>query len=144
MGNITAKHIAWLTSRKAMVQVGDRLLVHSDNVSYVNFGLSIDQVNQYFADLIRSDDVEKWLNMLPAFSQRGGFESSITGQKQAAQLLKMYGGETLVHGHTPISLALGIEAETVTSARIYADGRCCNVDGGIYLGGPGFVYSFAI
>ena len=52
LGNITAEHITWLTSRQAMVLVGDRLLVHSDNVSYVNFGLSIDQVNQYFKDLI--------------------------------------------------------------------------------------------
>lgn len=144
MGNITAKHITWLTSRKAMVLVGDRLLMHSDNVSYVNFGFKIDQVNDYFKKLIQSDDVDQWLSVLPGFSQRGGFESNITGKTQAAQLLKMYGGNTLVHGHTPISLALSMEPSDVKSARVYADGLCCNVDGGIYLGGPGFIYSFDI
>tara|TARA_R110002072_G_scaffold89232_4_gene199975 strand:- start:107640 stop:108419 length:780 start_codon:yes stop_codon:yes gene_type:complete len=144
MGHITAKHITWLTSRPAMVLVGDRLFIHSDNVSYVNYGFSIEQVNQYFQNLIQSEDVDRWFNMLPEFSQRGGFESSITGQKQAAQLLKMYGGNVLVHGHTPISQTVDVRAEDVTSARVYADGVCCNVDGGIYLGGPGFVYSFDI
>lgn len=147
MGNINSKHITWLTSRRAMVLVGDRLLIHSDNVSYVNYGLKIDQVNQYFEDLMQSDDVEQWLDLLAGFSQRGGFESSITGQIQASQLLRMYGGKigkTLVHGHTPISEALGMDAEQVMSARVYANGVCCNVDGGIYLGGPGFVYSFPI
>ena len=31
-------------------------------------------------------------------------------------------------------------AEDVTEAWTYAGGRCVNVDGGIYLGGPGFVH----
>jgi hypothetical protein len=57
-------------------------------------------------------------------------------------MLKMYGGKTLVHGHTPISLSTDIRAEDVTQARTYANGICCNVDAGIYLGSPGFIKTF--
>ena len=144
LASITGPQIAWLATRPAMKLLGNKLLVHSDNLSYVNFGLNVEQVNQYFQKLMKDDDVQHWLRILSPFSQKGGFESKLTGQQQAKQMLKLYGGDMIVHGHTPISQAIGIAAEEVTSARIYADGSCCNVDGGIYLGGPGFVYSFQI
>ncbi len=143
MLHVTEKQIDWLSSRPAMQQVGDRLLVHSDNLCYVNYGLNIEQVNQYFWGLINSEDQTKWIQVLGEFSQRRGFELGVSGNSQANQLLELYGGKMLVHGHTPISLVVDIEAKEVTGPRIYADGQCCNVDGGIYLGGPGFVYSFA-
>ena len=64
----------------------------------------------------------------------------LTGRKRAEQLLALFGGELLVHGHTPIPYARQIEAENVTEAWRYAGDRCLNVDGGMYMGSPGFVH----
>ena len=142
MGNINDSQAAWLSSLPAMAQIGDLLLIHSDNLSYVSFGRSIEEVNRYFTDLKVSDNVEKWTSTLREFSNRGAFDLSISGPRQAALMLKMYGGKTLVHGHTPISLSTDVLAEDVTEARFYANGICCNVDAGIYLGSPGFIKTF--
>lgn len=142
MESITEKHINWLCALPAMALVSDRLLIHGDNLSYVNYGMSIDQVNRYFEELMFDDDWEKWARTLREFSARGAFDLGLSGPKQASQLLKIYGGELLIHGHTPISQALNIDPATVTSARTYANSLCCNVDAGVYLGSPGFVYSF--
>jgi hypothetical protein len=127
-----------------MAKVGDRLLIHGDNLSYVNYGTTIDQVNDYFLKLMDSDDVALWRRVLGEFSDRGAFDLGIGGPRKAHLLLKMYEADYLVHGHTPISNALRIDPLLVKTARIYADGRCCNVDGGIYLGAHGFVYGFEV
>ncbi len=56
------------------------------------------------------------------------------------QYLKRFSVQQLIHGHTPIARIIRCAPESVRSALIYADGRCVNVDGGLYLGGPGFVH----
>ena len=142
MQSITDEHIQWLSALPAMAVVSDRLLIHGDNLSYVNYGMSIDQVNSYFEKLMINDDPNKWAQTLSEFSGRGAFDLGLSGPKQASQMLKIYGGELLIHGHTPIPQALNIDPASVTIARTYANSLCCNVDGGIYLGSPGFVYAF--
>lgn len=139
---ITDEHVRWLSELPAMALVANRLFIHGDNLSYVNYGMSIDQVNHYFADLMDCEDPQVWNTTLHEFSARGAFGLGLSGPKQAGQMLKIYGGDLIVHGHTPIPYALEINAETVTTARTYANSLCCNVDGGIYLGSPGFVYTF--
>ncbi|HIG40128.1 MAG: metallophosphoesterase [bacterium] len=142
MGNITDAHISWLCQLPAMAQVGDRLLIHGDNLSYVNYGTSIDEVNDFFLKLMENEDSDLWQRVLIEFSGRGAFDLGISGPRQAHLLLKMYGGKSLIHGHTPIPFVQDIDPSAVTAARNYADGHCCNVDGGIYLGSAGFVYSY--
>ena len=46
----------------------------------------------------------------------------------------------MIHGHTPIPYATDSSPEEVTSPWVYANEMCINVDGGIYLGSPGFIY----
>ena len=46
----------------------------------------------------------------------------------------------LIHGHTPISSMSPFSPEDVTAPLVYANGLCVNVDAGMYLDGPGFVY----
>ncbi len=57
--------------------------------------------------------------------------------------LKRFGVQKIIHGHTPIARIIHCAPESVRSALIYADGRCVNVDGGLYMGGPGFVHRVA-
>ena len=129
----------WLRQRPAMALLGDYLLLHADATNYLNFGLSITKVNENFTELIHSNDQARWLEAIRVFSMHGGF-CDPAGPQRAEQMLKLFGGRQLVHGHTPIPLCNGQPAETVVEPWVYAGGRCCNVDGGLYLGGPGFVY----
>ena len=62
------------------------------------------------------------------------------GTAQAEAFLARFGGEQIVHGHTPITKITGQPPEAVREPLFYADGLCIDVDPGMYLGGPGFVY----
>lgn len=134
-------HIEWLESLPAMLRIGDNLIVHADAMLYVDFGLTVDAVNSAFAALLKSDSFDRWQSALRSFAEHRAFSGlDITGVNRADQLLRLYGARRMVHGHTPIPLDTGAAAETVTEAHEYAKGRCVNVDGGIYLGSPGFLY----
>jgi len=126
-----------------MQRVDNRLLLHADNMFYVEHGRSVGEVNQNFFTLTQSDDRQRWLSVLRSFSKRQAFSGlRMTGGQRAKQMLHHFGAEQLIHGHTPISEANGTAPEAVLQAWIYADEQCVNVDGGLFLGGPGFVYSF--
>ncbi len=134
-------HADWIKTLPALAIEGDALLLHADAMLYVEYGVTIESVNQAFFDLMESSDLPTWERTLAAFSEHMAFCSlPMTGGQRARQLLTLYGGEFLIHGHTPIPYARQIEAETVTSPWQYAEGLCINVDGGMYMGSPGFVY----
>ncbi len=124
-----------------MARVGDTLLIHADAMFYVEYGRTIEDVNARFLELMQSSALYEWENALRAFSEHRAFCAlGMTGQSRAEQVLRFFGARHLVHGHTPIPVATGESAEQVTQAWTYAGGRCTNVDGGIYMGSPGFVH----
>lgn len=141
-------HAEWIRTLPAMVNLKTEgqsaLMIHADAMLYVNHGLTIEAVNQSFRELMASDDLPRWMSVLSSFSEHMAFSGlEITGRKRADQLLSLYGGDLVVHGHTPIPYARQIDAETVTEAWSYAGGRCLNVDGGMYMGSPGFIHTLA-
>lgn len=138
---LTDEEAEWIRRRPAMVLLGDYLLLHADATLYLNYGLKIEQVNQNMADLMLSNNPGKWANAIQMFSQHNSFtEQAADGQHRAEQMLKLYGGRQMIHGHTPIPLGNRQVPETVTRAWVYANGRCCSVDAGLYLGSPGFIH----
>ena len=137
----TEEHAVWIRTLPAMALVGDALLIHADAMMYVNHGTTIGRVNNSFFNLTASSDLSAWEAALSSFSEHMAFSSmKLTDRKRAEQLLSLYGGKLLVHGHTPIPYARQIEAADVTEAWRYAGDQCLNVDGGMYLGSPGFVH----
>ena len=46
-----------------------------------------------------------------------------------------------MHGHTPIGKLTKQKLAEVTAPLLYAGSRCLDVDGGMYLGGLGFIYT---
>lgn len=136
-------HIAWLSSRPAMARAGDHLLVHADALLYTRYGKTIEETNGAIAALLRSDDAARWGRLLDEFGEHGAFVNAASGMAEAEAFLRRYGGEQIVHGHTPISKMTGQPAEAVREPLLYAGDRCIDVDAGMYLGGPGFVYSLS-
>ncbi|MCB1693299.1 MAG: metallophosphoesterase [Pseudomonadales bacterium] len=141
LARLEDRHVRWLRELPMMAQVEDTLLIHADATFYVEYGRNIEAVNQPFRRLVCDGPLPHWENALRAFAEHRAFSAlGMTGQQRAEQLLRLFGARRLVHGHTPIPLATGEAPASVKQAWTYANGRCINVDGGIYLGGPGFVH----
>lgn len=142
---LTARHVDWLTNLPAMALVGDRLLVHADAfMLYTGYGRTVDAVNLAFRRVLQSNDENEWERMITEFSERLAFldnvDMGINGAQTAAHFMRLFGGLQLIHGHTPISKVVSHPPELVDKPLVYANGLCINVDGGIYMGGPGFAY----
>jgi hypothetical protein len=140
LSRLTPQHIDWLTHLPAMAAVANHLLIHADAPFYLRYGRSIEEVNTTISTLLKQNDILAWEELLEEFARRGTFASGEDGEALARRFLKTYGGEQLVHGHTPISSLIRRSPKTITTAWTYATGHCVNVDGGMYLGGPGFLY----
>ncbi len=138
---LTPDLAAWLTTRPAMAHAGDSLLVHADALFYAEYGDSVPAANTGIGAVLAGRDPAAWDRLLDQFSQRRAFDASREGgTARAAAFLARFGGRRIVHGHTPISTVTGQSPATVRAPLVYADGLCVNCDGGMYRGGPGFVY----
>lgn len=134
-------HLHWIMGLPAMAHVGDCLVIHADSMLYTRHGQTVDDVNANISALLQSPAVMVWDALLFEYSERSAFTNTDgSGVAQARTVLDMFGGRQIIHGHTPISYVTGLSPASITGPMIYADGLCVNVDGGMYLGGPGFVY----
>ncbi len=133
-------HLDWIAHLPAMARVDDYLFTHADAPFYIKCGRNIEEVNAAFTRLLRHSDALAWEEMLDDFDRRGAFMQASSGEDFARRFLSIFGGQQLIHGHTPISFMLRCPPGKVNSPCVYAGGQCLNVDGGMYLGGPGFVH----
>ncbi len=141
LAGLGPEHVEWLCERPCLALEGDALLVHADSTFYTRYGRSVEEVNERVRSILRSDDARAWGQLLSDFTERHAFDDgSPSGRMRAESFLRTFGGRRLVHGHTPIPGVTGAPPETVRRPHVYANGLCVNVDGGMYLGGPGFVY----
>lgn len=139
LARLEPRHVEWLCALPAIARMGDVLLAHADACFYERYGGSVEAVNAAIGLVLRGRDRDDWDRLLDEVSERHAFDGP-GGAAPAARFLSRYGGRLLVHGHTPITKVTGHPPEEVRSAHVYAAGLCANVDGGIYLGGPGFVH----
>ena len=140
IASLTPRHLEWMAQLPAMALVEDSLLLHADAPLYLKFGKTVEEVNANVRDLLRHSDALAWEELLEDFARRGVFLSSIYGLEFAERYLKQFGGKRLVHGHTPINTMQNCSPRKVHTPWTYADDLCVNVDGGLFLGGSGFVY----
>lgn len=140
LARLTPAHIDWLCKLPALALMGDWLLAHADSTLYLRYGSTIDTVNAAFASVLRGNDPAAFDRLLDDFDQHGAFLAEPRGLQQARHVLATYGGRRLIHGHTPISKMTGLSPSAVVAPFIYAEGLCVNIDGGMYLGGPGFIH----
>jgi hypothetical protein len=129
----------WLRRLPAVIVKGDVLLLHADAMFYLQYGPSVAEVNGAFRRVLDSDDQAAWQRLLGQFGEHRAFLDP-DGEANLQRYLGSFAAQTLIHGHTPVPRMLQVPPETVTEPYVYRDGRCVNVDPGIYLGGPGFAY----
>lgn len=138
--NITPEHLEWLAALPAMLHINDKLLIHADALLYTQYGRTLDEVNHSFAMLMAEPDFEILDSLMDQFAQHEAFLQQPGGTRIASDFLTTYGGSQILHGHTPIPTITPQRPSQITQALTYADGLCVNVDGGMYMGGPGFVH----
>jgi hypothetical protein len=138
---LLSSHIDWLSQLPAMAHVHNLLLAHADSSLYLHYGSSVETVNAAFARIMASDDPRAWDLLLTRFSEHNGFADARPGGHAAARkFLDRYIGTRLIHGHSPIHEVIRVKPNSVVAPHIYSHDRCINVDGGMFAGGPGFVF----
>jgi hypothetical protein len=135
---LSPTQINWLAGLPMMLRVGDLLVVHADALLYRDYGRTVNAVNLAIDYLLAMDETDKLAELNERFGDHQAFWQN---PKSVAELLHLYGGRQIWHGHTPIHKMTGGKASQVDQALVYAGGLCVNLDGGLYLGGRGFVYS---
>lgn len=139
---MSEERVGWLTDRPALEVVNGTLLMHADSTFYLEYGETVDEVNASFADVLHCNTYDPWATLITDFVRRLEFDERLGGSASAyKEMLHFAGAQRLVHGHTPIPLvARGTGMGSMTSPWVYADGLCTNIDGGMFLGEPGFIY----
>jgi hypothetical protein len=132
---LTGEHLDWIARRPALGRFGSTLLAHCDSTLYIELGDSIDDVNARVAATLAGADVRR----LADLDNRLWRRNELHDPAEARRLLDRFECDRVVHGHTPIPVVTGRAPSEVTEPLVYADGACVNVDGGIYMGGPGFL-----
>jgi hypothetical protein len=135
LARLREDHVAWLERLPAVGREDRWLLVHSDTDRYLEYGSSVEAVCAAVTSVVSDPRGLGLKSLVDALADRGAFSDPA----RLARLLAALGGEKVVHGHTPIWYATGLEPEEVTEPLSYAEGAALNVDHCLFAGGPGFL-----
>lgn len=125
----------WLAGLPAVGRDGDHLLMHSDTTEYLQWGDSVESINDAVRATLADDDPVAWFEVLVRLAQRHEYAGS-AGPLAARRLLRTLGGERIVHGHSIIGDLFRERVDSYVEPRLYCDGLALDIDGGIYEGGP--------
>jgi hypothetical protein len=134
LGDLTDDEVKWLETRRVLHVASNILLVHADTESYLGYGRSEEAVNSAVRKIMAGDEPEEWWQLFRELTRRHEFMGA-DGPARVRGMLRSFGGEELVHGHSTIPDTTELEPSQVTQARRYCDGLVLNVDGGVYQGG---------
>jgi len=143
MDRLQDHHLQWMARLDAMEQVDGHLLVHSDTTAYLDYGDSIEAVNDTVRETLTRNDADECWDLFRKFTKRFAFRDD-GGAEAVRELLGAYGGIRIVHGHSPIPYLLGEvgsedgEDDTgpvVEGPHVYADGLAIAMDGGVTMAG---------
>ncbi len=142
MERLQDHHIAWMSRLDAMALAEGHLLLHSDTTAYLEYGGSIDAVNDAVTGVLQRGDADECWELFRKFTKRFAFRGE-SGSTAARELLDSYGGHQVVHGHSPIPYLLGeVGGEdgddtphTVDGPHLYAGELALAMDGGVTMDG---------
>ncbi|MET7938803.1 metallophosphoesterase [Streptomyces sp. NPDC005302] len=143
MDRLQDHHLQWMARLDAMELVDGHLLVHSDTTAYLDYGDSIEAVNDTVRETLTRNDADECWDVFRKLTKRFAFRDD-GGAEAVRELLGTYGGTRIVHGHSPIPYLLGDvgteEGEdntgpVVEGPHLYADGLAIAMDGGVTMAG---------
>jgi hypothetical protein len=143
MDRLQDVHLQWMSRLDAMEQVDGHLLVHSDTTAYLDYGDSIEAVNDNVRETLTRNDADEVWDVFRKFTKRFSFRDE-GGAGHVRSLLDMYGGTRIVHGHSPIPYLLGdvgsedgedTATPVVEGPHVYAEGLAIAMDGGVTMAG---------
>ncbi|GAA3189209.1 Ser/Thr/Tyr protein phosphatase SppA [Streptomyces ramulosus] len=142
MDRLEDHHLQWMARLDAVTEEDGHLLVHSDTTAYLEYGDSIEGVNDTVHDVLTRSDADEVWDLFRKFTKRFAFRDD-SGAEAARRLLDTYGGTRVVHGHSPIPYLLGEvgtedsdgEQVAVEGPHVYADGLAIAMDGGVTMAG---------
>ncbi|MFE7597219.1 metallophosphoesterase [Streptomyces sp. NPDC057494] len=143
MDRLQDVHLQWMSRLDAVVREDDHLLVHSDTTAYLEYGQTIEDVNDTVHEILNRNDADEVWDVFRKFTKRFAFRDE-AGPQAVQELLSTYGGRRIVHGHSPIPYLLGqVGTEdgedsggpVVDGPHVYADGLAIAMDGGVTMAG---------
>ncbi|MEV6022984.1 metallophosphoesterase [Streptomyces sp. NPDC052036] len=143
MDRLQDHHLQWMARLDAVEEVDGHLLVHSDTTAYLDYGDSIEAVNDTIHDTLTRNDADEVWDLFRKFTKRFSFRDE-GGADAVRSLLGTYGGRRIVHGHSPIPYLLGevgsedgddASGPVVEGPHVYADGLAIAMDGGVTMAG---------
>lgn len=126
----------WIANLPAVALVEDHLLVHADTMAYLEFGSTIEEINDTVRDMMAQRDPRTFGGQTRLLFRRFEFLDPRHGIANARKLLDQLGGKQIVHGHSTIPETFGVAPSAVTGPMVYADGLAVATDTGIVLGSP--------
>ncbi|MEU0442396.1 metallophosphoesterase [Streptomyces sp. NPDC006186] len=143
MDRLQDHHLQWMARLDALTETDGHLLVHSDTTAYLDYGSSIEEVNDTVRETLTRNDADEVWDLFRKFTKRFSFRDE-GGADAVRSLLDTYGGSRIVHGHSPIPYLLGeVGSEdgedgagpVVEGPHVYADGLAIAMDGGVTMAG---------
>ncbi|MGO4749594.1 metallophosphoesterase [Streptomyces sp. 2MCAF27] len=144
MERLEDHHLQWMSRLDAMAEQDGHLLVHSDTTAYLEYGDSIEAVNDAVTEALQRSDADECWDLFRKFTKRFAFRDEDAGPLAVRELLDTYGGQRIVHGHSPIPYLLGEVgseddedggAPIVEGPHVYADNLAVAMDGGVTMAG---------
>ncbi|WP_165984254.1 metallophosphoesterase [Streptomyces sp. YIM 98790] len=147
MERLEDHHLQWMSRLDAMAVTDGHLLVHSDTTAYLEYGGTVEDVNDAIKQALQRHDPDETWDLFRKFTKRFAFRDE-GGAMAARELLAAFGGERVVHGHSPIPYLTGDGAEAegngatgadgaphITGPYVYADDLAVAMDGGVTMAG---------
>ena len=126
----------WLASLPAVKLIDDHLLIHADTLAYLEFGVTVDEINEAVHSFVRRRDPNVFGYQTRLLFRRFEFLDGAEGVENAKLLLAVLGGRQIVHGHSTIPETFGVPPSRVDGPMVYADGLVMAADTGLALGAP--------
>ncbi|MCP9945457.1 metallophosphoesterase [Streptomyces somaliensis] len=144
MDRLQDVHVQWMSRLDAIVEQDGHLLLHSDTTAYLEYGGTVEDVNDTVHEILTRNDADEYWDLFRKFTKRFAFRDE-GGADAVRELLDTYGGQRVVHGHSPIPYLLGEvgtedadgegSGPVVEGPHVYADGLAVAMDGGVTMAG---------
>ncbi|MFI8198034.1 metallophosphoesterase [Streptomyces sp. NPDC085942] len=143
MDRLQDVHLQWMSRLDAVVEQDGHLLLHSDTTAYLDYGSTIEDVNDTITAILTRNDADECWDLFRKLTKRFAFRDE-GGPQAVRELLSTYGGQRVVHGHSPIPYLLGEvgtedgdedSGPVINGPHVYADGLAIAMDGGVTMAG---------